>query len=66
MGARGVDIAEEETVHDTPCLLAYTLVTRPLCPTLVHDPVCRAAVCAAGIVACLAALVRIMRYFSGP
>jgi hypothetical protein len=46
------------------CLLAETIVKRPLCPTLVHDPLNRLIICVVGIAFCAWALWRVMRHFN--
>ena len=59
-----VDTAEDEAMFPVACLLAETIVRRPLCPTLVHDPLNRLVICVAGLALCAWALWRVMRHFN--
>lgn len=40
-----------------------TIVKKPLCPTLIHDPVTRVYVCAIGLIIVLFTLYHIGRYY---
>lgn len=46
-------------------LIAETVVKRPLCPTLIHDDTTRMVVMAVGLLVCIYAIYRVMRYFDG-
>lgn len=40
-----------------------TIVRKPLCPTLIHDPMTRAYVCAIGLLLVLSILYKIGKYY---
>lgn len=42
-----------------------SIVRRPICPTFVHDETTRVVICVVGIILCLLAHYRIIRYFNG-
>lgn len=46
-------------------LLQRAIVSRPLCPPLIHDDFTRLVVIAVGLVVSLYVLYRVMRYFNG-
>lgn len=46
-------------------LISETVVSRPICPTLIHDEGTKVVVCVLGIVVCLYAIGRAIRYFNG-
>lgn len=45
--------------------LQTSVVRRPICPTFVHDDTTRVVICVVGIVLCLWANYRILKYFNG-
>lgn len=44
--------------------LQTSIVRRPLCPTFVHDETTRVVICVVGIVLCLYANYKILKYFN--